>query len=76
MTITAIEELIRQRFELPGFKTLVKAARHVRHTIAEAYHQTVLLSLSMQERVRLDRLFLVESESGKTQWNDLAYVPD
>ena len=71
----AIEELIRQRFELPGFSSLVKAARRARHTVTESYHQIVLQALGTQERIQLDRMFMRQSDSEKTLWNDLKQDP-
>lgn len=75
MINVAIEELIRQHYELPGFSSLVKAARRARHTLSESYHQKVLQALDIKERIQLDRLFLVESESGTTLWNHLKEEP-
>lgn len=75
MINVAIEELIHQRFELPGFSSLVKAARRARHTITASYHQKVFQGLQTKDRIQLDRMFRVDPKSGKTQWNDLKAEP-
>jgi len=53
----AIEELVRQRFELPGFSTLERTARSVRKQKIEALYQQVENRLTSAEKQRLEELF-------------------
>lgn len=41
-----IEELIKQRYELPAFSTLVRVARSVRRIVYKSYYHTIYESLS------------------------------
>ena len=49
----AIEELIRQRFELPAFSTLLRIARTTRNTVNRRYQLRVCELLEMDARQRL-----------------------
>ena len=53
----AIEELARQRFELPGFSTLERTARSIRKQKTEQLYQQVDDALTPEERQLLDSLF-------------------
>jgi Domain of unknown function (DUF4158) len=66
----AIEELVRQRFELPAFSTLDELARHVRAVVDRRLFDSVLVQLSDEERRQLDQL--LESEQlGRSAFNAL-----
>jgi len=69
----AIEELVRQRFELPGFSTLERAARTVRKAHLEQLYQQVSEALTPAERHPLARLFS-EGDDG-TPWERLKQEP-
>lgn len=71
----AIEELVRQRFELPAFSTMVRAARQVRHTITEAFYQQVRGVLGREERIQINALFVADSITLRTSWNELKREP-
>ncbi|HRY19836.1 MAG TPA: DUF4158 domain-containing protein [Candidatus Competibacteraceae bacterium] len=71
----AIEELIRQRFELPVFDTLLRGARHVRSLVYRQFYRQVETRLSREEQARLDTLFVPEPESRFTPWNTLKQEP-
>ncbi|MEM6434160.1 MAG: DUF4158 domain-containing protein [Cyanobacteria bacterium P01_D01_bin.115] len=58
----AIEELVRQRFELPGFSTLERAARTVRKHHMQQLYQQVSEALTLEERQRLETLFKPSEE--------------
>ena len=49
----AIEELIRQRFELPAFSTLLRIARTTRNTVNRRYQLRVCELLEVDARQRL-----------------------
>ena len=50
----AIEDPVRQRFELPAFSTLDALATHVRAVVHRRLFTTVLDRLSEQQRQQLD----------------------
>src|SRR6266567_637828 len=50
----AIEQLVRQRFELPAFDTLNRAARRVRATYNRALYKRVYNALSEDDVARID----------------------
>src|SRR5574341_247309 len=47
----AIEELVRQRYELPGFRTLMDAARRIRAEVNRRYYQSVYAALGGQRHM-------------------------
>jgi len=49
----AIEELVRQRFELPAFSTLLRIARTARNSLNRGYQAQLCESLDMVSRQRL-----------------------
>lgn len=68
----AIEELVRQRFELPAFSTMLRAARQVRTAITETFYQQVASSLAREEQIKIDGLFVADSTTTlSTPWNEL-----
>jgi hypothetical protein len=71
----AIEELVRQRFELPAFDTLLRGARHVRSLVHRQFYREVEARLSAEEQACLEALFVPEPESRFTPWNALKQEP-
>lgn len=71
----ALEELVRQRFELPGFTVLLRAVRTVRKQKTEALYQQVEDKLSLEERKRLDELFSDTDKDDVTAWEQLKQEP-
>lgn len=69
----AIEELVRQRFELPGFSTLDRAARTVRKAHLDKLYQQVSEALMPAERQHLTNLFKASDEG--TPWERLKQEP-
>jgi hypothetical protein len=67
----AIEELVRQRFELPVFPTLNRAAQHARSTVYQTFFKQVQEALTEATRAKLDALFVVEESQHYTPWNAL-----
>lgn len=61
---TALEELTRARFELPGYTTLFKEAQRGRNEVNDGLHQKVFNALTLEDRVKLERLF---SETGEVK---------
>ncbi|NJR52876.1 MAG: DUF4158 domain-containing protein [Leptolyngbyaceae cyanobacterium CSU_1_3] len=67
----AIEELVRQRFELPAFSTLKRAAQSVRAQIMATFHQQVNGSLTPESRQQLDALLMIAPPATTSIWHDL-----
>ncbi|MBV9896502.1 MAG: DUF4158 domain-containing protein, partial [Chloroflexi bacterium] len=70
----AIEELVRQRFELPAFGTLDELARHVRAIVDRRLFDSVLVQLSEEQRRHLDQL-LETDQLGRSEFNALKRSP-
>jgi hypothetical protein len=71
----AIEELVRQRFELPAFDTLERAARKVRASLARQLHRRVSAALSPEACLQIDALFIADLATRRTPWNELKEEP-
>jgi hypothetical protein len=71
----AIEELVRKKYELPAFDTLVRGARHVRTIVYRQFYQQVDARLSVKEKASLEALLVPEPESHFTPWNTLKQEP-
>jgi len=67
----AIEQLVRQRFELPAFDTLNRAARRVRATLTRATYARVFKALTDDDLAQIDALFLTDLTTLRTPWNEL-----
>lgn len=67
----AIDALLRQSYELPGFTTLVKVAQRQRTRIAMLFYQQVTTDLSPEQSTRLDALFVVDPVTERTPWDRL-----
>jgi TnpA family transposase len=70
-----IEELVRQKYELPAFDTLVRAARHVRAVVYHQFYRQVQAALTPEEQATLDALFVAEPDTRFTSWNTLKQEP-
>lgn len=71
----AIEELVHQRFELPAFDTLERAARKVRASLARQLHRQVFAALTPAARGQIDALFIADLATRRTPWNELKDEP-
>lgn len=71
----AIEQLIRQRYELPAFSTFERAAKRIRAENASALHTQVAELLTLQEQDAIDRLFVVDPETEESTWMALKVDP-
>ncbi len=67
----AIEELVRQRFELPGFPTLARNARRVRAITYRTFYRQVLATLDAPTRQVLDALLMVDPTTGRSVWEQI-----
>jgi len=57
----AIEELVRQRYELPAFNTLDRLAGHIRTIVNTRLFKRVARKLSLNDRQNLDNLLVPDS---------------
>lgn len=67
----AIEELVRQRFELPAFSTLKRIAQQVRARVTDAFYQQINQQLTADDRSCIDGLFVIAADTTTTPWHDL-----
>jgi hypothetical protein len=68
----AIEELVRQAFELPGFTTIQEEAQRGRAEVNRGFYAQVFDSLGEDGRKRIDRLWAEPgAEARTTAWNTL-----
>ena len=71
----ALEELIRQQWELPAFSTLQRAALHVRALVYRGYYRQVAAALSDAARQQLQALLETEATMRRSAWNELKQGP-
>src|SRR5262249_46340508 len=71
----AIEQLIRQRYELPAFSTFERTANRMRAESASALHTQVAEQLTRGEEEAIDRLFVVDPETEESTWMALKVDP-
>jgi TnpA family transposase len=71
----AIEELIRQRFELPAFSTLNHLVQRLRVEINEQIYAMVSDRLSPTVQDRLDQLLLLSDSDMRTPFTQLKQAP-
>jgi hypothetical protein len=71
----AIEELLRKRYELPGFTTLFRAARTARATVNRSYYGRIGQALDPQTKTRLDALFAKADGDRRSPWDTVKNEP-
>lgn len=72
----AIEELVRQRIELPAFSTLDRHSRRIRTLVNNRIFETVLTRLSPSERKELDSLLeIVPNPQKKSLFFTIKQLP-
>ena len=67
----ALDELVRQRCELPGYTTLDAMAASVRAEVNSGMFATVAARLSRAERERLERLLVVDPVRRRSEFDRL-----
>lgn len=67
----ATEELIRRRYELPGFRTLLDAARNARTEINRHYYACVRAALGLRGCERIDELLLTDDGKQISLWQTM-----
>ena len=71
----AIEELIRQHFELPAYTTLDRYVNHLRHQVHLQMYELVLKRLSDVQKEILDSLLAREPTETRYPFNKLKALP-
>ncbi|MEL7475147.1 MAG: DUF4158 domain-containing protein, partial [Cyanobacteria bacterium J06555_12] len=71
----AIEELVRQRFELPAFSTLIRFAQQVRQLVSNRLYHQVVKGFGRDEILQIERLFFVDPHTRTTLWERLKDEP-
>jgi len=66
-----IETLVKYRYELPAFGTLLREAKDQRAATYRTLFRDVYERLSEADRTKLDALFLVGEDCQTSPWNDL-----
>jgi TnpA family transposase len=70
-----LEELVRQRYELPGFTILHRAAQHARATMNREYQGSVCDRLDAPARAHIDTLLSRVDDETKSPWHRLKLEP-
>ncbi len=70
-----LEQLVRQRFELPGFSLLHRAAQQARAAINREYHALVCQRLGGRSRQQLETLLTRVGEEATSPWYRLKSEP-
>jgi len=71
----AIDELINQRYELPGFNTLDRLVRRVRNLVNHQLFALVISRLNQEYIQRLDNLLSSHPVQRRSSYNDLKQLP-
>lgn len=71
----ALEELIRQKYELPAFRTLLLAAQTARSTANQTYYRTIASLLNLEAEINIDNLLETSATASRSSWNLLKHDP-
>jgi TnpA family transposase len=71
----ALEELVRQRYELPAFSTLLRMARTARHTVNRDYQARVCEALDADARQRLLAILRRPEGESRSLWDRIKREP-
>lgn len=71
----ALETLIKERYELPGFTTLDRVARRIRTLVNRRFFLTIFQRLSAADCTRLEDLLVVDPRSHRSLYNRLKQLP-
>lgn len=66
-----IAELVKLRYELPGYTTLEKIAQRVRTAVYRGYYRRVGTTLRAAIRARIDTWFVVHAGTQQTPWQQM-----
>jgi hypothetical protein len=71
----AIEELVRQSYELPGFTVLLRMARQARAELNRTLYGQIVEELSEADRLFIDQLLVVDPKTARSDWARLKEEP-
>ena len=71
----AIEQLVRDRIELPSFSTLDRLTRRIRALINGQYFRQISSRLTLEEKQRLDDMLMVEPGQSKSPLQRVKRLP-
>ena len=71
----AIEELLRQRYELPTFGTLLRIARAARALVNRGYYRQVAAAMPPAAREHLQALLVVPKGASRSAWYQVKTPP-
>jgi histone H3/H4 len=72
---TAIEELVRQRFELPAFSALIRAARTARATVNRGFYRAIADAIGETAKQCFTALLNRQSNERRTRWERVKAEP-
>jgi TnpA family transposase len=72
----AIEAFDQQHYELPAFSTFERAAKRIRAEMTSVLHTQITAALTDGTRASIDRLFVVDPDTGESPWNTLKADPE
>lgn len=64
----AIEELIRNRFELPAFKTLERAVNRILKLSQQEYFKNVFINIDDKLKKEIDSFFIIKENENISKW--------
>ena len=70
-----IEELVRNRFELPVFETLIRKAKKARAATNSLIYRGICEQASEEARTAADEILQTDPETKRSLWNDLRQDP-
>jgi hypothetical protein len=70
-----IEELVKERYELPPFYTLDRRVRQVRHQVNQQLFAQIITSITPEEQQRFNDLFESQAHRQRSSYNDLKKLP-
>ena len=71
----AIEELVRQHYELPGFSSLLRSAKKSRYRVNDNYFKLISNALKPGLQYEINELLSCNSTKPFTGWNELKREP-
>jgi hypothetical protein len=70
-----IEELVRQRYELPAFSALERTAFAARYTVNRRYHQFIAERLDAAARARIEEILSRPQGAQRSPWDMIKQEP-
>lgn len=70
-----IEELVRNRFELPVFETLLREAKNARAVTNSLIYREIYERVGEEARSAVDKILETDPETKRSPWNDLRQDP-